>query len=412
MEAVHSKTLTEREIRWIPVMVFAYLLLLADGIDFLYLALSLTSLKHDFGLTDVQAGSFGSASLAAMLVGGIVGGWACDRYGRVRSLVVATVIFSLGTSCLGFTQDYWQFLLIRFIGSLGIGAVYVGANTLVFEYAPVKHRTTVLGTLQSGWTVGYVVASVLAGAILPHYGWRYLFFTSAVPVVLAIFMHAFIRDSDAYLEAKRKREAEARSGAGKQPSILRSIFDNPEQRQRFIVWTIGATLLQFAYYGVVNWIPAYLQSQMHISFSSIAGFLIATFIASTFAKIAAGWLADRIGRRLMFFLASALTAVFIPIVVLYKTPDNILYLMTIFGFFYGMPYGVTATFMSESFPTDVRGSASGTAYNIGRLGGVLAPVTIGYLSAAGHIDAGFMLMAVAFLACGLVPALLIRGKTY
>lgn len=397
---------------WMIVFVFAFLALLADGADVMYLALSLPSLKQEFSLTNVEAGALGSITLAAMAVGGIYGGWACDRFGRVRTLSIAVFLFSIGTGMLGLTHNYWQFAVVRFFGSLGLGAVFVCSNTLMFEYAPAKYRTTVLGALQSGWTIGYVVASLVASFVIPDLGWRYLFFTSIVPVVVALGMQLFVREPACYLEAKAARAIAGPAGEVKQASIIKQLLSDVENRKRFVIWTIATGLLQFGYYGVVNWMPSYLQEELHMKFSAIAGYMMATFLASTLGKISAGWLADKIGCRAVFFIANASTAAFIPIVVFWHSPSNIAYLMTLFGFFYGMPFGVTATYMGHSFDTSVRGLAIGATYNIGRLGGVAAPLVIGYLATGGNIGTGFLVMCIAFLLCGLVPSTLIRGRTY
>ena len=155
--------------------VFAFLALLVDGADMLLLSFSLNSLKAEFGLSNLQAGTLGSFTLAGMAIGGFIGGWACDRLGRVRTVVISILIFSVLTAALGFTQNYEQFAVLRFLSAFGIGSLYIAASTLMAEYVPTKYRTTILGTLQAGWTVGYIVATVLAGWIIPEYGWRTLF---------------------------------------------------------------------------------------------------------------------------------------------------------------------------------------------------------------------------------------------
>src|SRR4030095_6921543 len=173
---------------WIIVLISGFLGLLVDCMDFMFLSYSLPSLRRDLQLAKVQAGSLASYSLLGMALGGVCGGWAADRFGRVRVLVWTIIVFSLGTAALGLTQNYWQFALLRFLSALGLGAEYVVCNTLMAEYVPTERRTTVLGTLQAGWSAGYVVATVLAGAIIPAYGWRPLFATALVPVLLALFI--------------------------------------------------------------------------------------------------------------------------------------------------------------------------------------------------------------------------------
>lgn len=176
--------------------VFAFLALLVDGADMLLLSFSLNSLKAEFGLSNLQAGALGSATLAGMAVGGFLGGWACDRLGRVRTVVISILIFSILTAALGFTQNFEQFAILRFLSAFGIGSLYIAANTLMAEYVPTEYRTTVLVTLQAGWTVGYIVATVLAGWIIPEYGWRMLFFIAIIPSVLAIFIQNWCQNQN------------------------------------------------------------------------------------------------------------------------------------------------------------------------------------------------------------------------
>jgi AAHS family cis,cis-muconate transporter-like MFS transporter len=80
---------------WKIAFIFAFLALLVDGADLMLLSYSLNSIKADFGLSSVQAGMLGSFTLAGMAVGGIFGGWACDKFGRVRIVVISILIFSL-----------------------------------------------------------------------------------------------------------------------------------------------------------------------------------------------------------------------------------------------------------------------------------------------------------------------------
>lgn len=177
---------------WKWALLFTYFAMVVDGVDIMLLSYSLTSLKAEFGLSSFQAGALGSASLAGMGIGGIIGGWACDKFGRVRTIANAVTFFSIATCLLGFSQSYEQFMALRFVGALGIGALYMACNTLMAEYVETKYRTTVLGTLQTGQTVGYIVATLLAGSVIPEHGWRMLFFISVIPVFVNVILQRFV----------------------------------------------------------------------------------------------------------------------------------------------------------------------------------------------------------------------------
>jgi Arabinose efflux permease len=140
---------------WILAFIFSFLALLVDGADLALLAYSLTSLKQEFSLSSIQAGALGSWTLAGMAIGGFFGGWACDRFGRVRVIVVAIALFSSLTFWLGFTQSYEEFKWLRFFSAIGLGALYIACNTLMAEYVPTKYRSTVLAALMTGWTLRF-----------------------------------------------------------------------------------------------------------------------------------------------------------------------------------------------------------------------------------------------------------------
>ena len=403
--------------KWVVVFVFCFLGLLIDGADLMLLSYSLSSLKAEFGLTNVQAGSLGSFTLAGMAIGGIYGGWACDRFGRVKTVVWSIVLFSVGTAMLGLTHSYWQFASVRFVGSLGIGALYVACNTLMSEYVPTRYRTTVLGTLQAGWSVGYIIATLLAGWIIPEHGWRWLFYVALIPVVLAVVMQRLVPEPQAWLNARAEREKSRSAGmqtpvSAKRESMFKLIFGDPQARRMFVFWALTAGFLQFGYYGVNNWMPTYLESELGMNLKSMTGYMVGTYTAMILGKILAGVAADRMGRRTVFAFGALGTAVFLPVIVLFQSPENILWMLVLFGFLYGIPYGVNATYMTESFEAKFRGSAVGGAYNIGRIGAAIAPAAIGFLASHGSIGAGFLVMGAAYFICGVIPALFIRDKQF
>ncbi|NWE20394.1 MFS transporter [Pseudomonas sp. P7548] len=402
---------------WIVVFAFCFLGLLIDGADLMLLSYSLSSLKAEFGLTSVEAGSLGSFTLAGMAIGGIYGGWACDRFGRVKTVVWSILLFSVGTAVLGMTHSYWQFASTRFFASLGLGALYVACNTLMAEYVPTRYRTTVLGTLQAGWSVGYIVATLLAGWILPEHGWRWLFYVAIIPVILAVLMQRLVPEPQAWITAQAERAQQKANGirqaTQKKPDgMFKLIFSDPKASRMFLLWALTAGFLQFGYYGVNNWMPSYLESELGMNFKSMTSYMVGTYAAMIFGKILAGLAADRLGRRTVFAFGALGTAIFLPVIVLDQSPENILWMLVVFGFLYGIPYGVNATYMTESFEAKFRGSAVGGAYNIGRIGAAVAPAAIGFLASHGSIGMGFLVMGGAYFICGVIPALFIRDKQF
>ena len=121
---------------WIVVLVSGFLGLMVDGMDLMFLSYSLPSLMREFQISKVEAGSLASYTLLGMAVGGLIGGWAADRFGRVRVVVWTIMVFSVGTAGLALTQTYWQFALLRF--------------------APNNHRPAKVGTISQWLVLSYL----------------------------------------------------------------------------------------------------------------------------------------------------------------------------------------------------------------------------------------------------------------
>jgi len=363
---------------WMTAFIFSFLVLLVDGADIAFLAYSLTSLKAEFGLTSIQVGALGSWSLIGSAVGGLIGGWACDRFGRVRIIVIYLVISSVLSCALGFADSYYQFVILRTLAAVGLGSLYIACNTLMSEYVPTKYRTTVLAALMTGFTLGSLCATLLAGWIIPEYGWRMLYWITICPIVLAFLLYFLVPEPDSWLRSRELKRQEAASKVKvKKENPYKVILKDKNHRWIFLLWILSAGALQFGYAGLSNWLPAYLESDLGISFKAMTGYMVGTFMIMIFAKIVAGILADRFGRRALFAFGTMGTALFLPIVIYFNTPTNILYLMLMFGLLYGMPFAINAMYMTESF-----------------------------------IGTGLLVMAGAYFICGPIPALFIRDRLY
>ncbi len=334
--------------------VFCFLGLLADGVDLMFLAYSLNSLKAEFGLKQLRSRLPRQPD--------------SRRHGRrwylwrlvlrpLRPGAVVTwtiVLFSIGTALLGLTQNYWQFALIRFVASLGLGSLFVACNILMSECVGTRYRTTILAAMQAGWTVGYLVATLLAGQIIPSSAgapcssppWRRRW--SAWP------LRPWVPESPSWLAAQAGRQ---RPGAAPQNHAeaggagpLGRMLGDPETRGMFLLWSLTSCFLLFGYYGTNNWMPSYLESELGMNFKSMTGYMVGTYSAMILGKVAAGVCADLFGRRLTFAAGAIGSAAFMPLIVFYHSPSNILWILITFGFIYGVPVGVLATYMTEASP--------------------------------------------------------------
>lgn len=388
--------------RWIAAAVFVAMVV--DGMDLQVLSLALSSISKELQLSSVSAGALGTYTLAGMGVGGVLAGRLSDRIGRMRVIRWAVLTFTLCTGVIGFVGAYWQIAVMRFVSGFGIAALYSIGSLVVAEYVPTRIRTTVLGTVQAGWSAGYVAAALLSSWVLPAFGWRPLFWCAIVPGLLTLVMLRGLPDPPSWQAARR---AGAREEGG-----FTELWGDRITRRNAMLWTMTSIALQFGYYGANTWLPSYLVRDLGVNLQSMGWYVAGTYTMMCVGKVITGYAADIFGRKTMWVTSGLLTAVYLPVLIFYGNASTIAYLLLVFGFLYGAPYAVNSTYMSESFPASVRGTAVGAAYNLGRIGATLSPLLIGYAAAEYSIGLGLALLGVSYLVCALVPGLFIAERQF
>ncbi len=386
------------------VAAAVFVALVVDGMDLQMLALALPSISKELQLSSVSAGALSTYTLVGMGIGGVLAGWLADRIGRVRVVWWSVFTFSTFTGLIALCETYFQIAVMRFVSGFGIGALYSIGTLLAAEYVPTRIRTTVLGTLQAGWSVGYVIAALLSAYLLPQFGWRPLFACAILPGLVTLVLLWRTPDPPSWTAPKLR--------AGPSASPFRALWANPPVRRTFLLWSIAAIALQFGYYGANTWLPSYLVKDLGVNVQSMGWYVAGTYTMMVVGKIITGYLADIVGRRVMWIVSGVLTAVYLPVLVYAATPGNVAYLLLVFGFLYGAPYAINSTYLSESFPAGVRGTAVATSYNVGRIGSTLSPILIGLAASSYSIGLGIGLLGIAYAVCALVPGLFIQEKMF
>jgi len=339
---------------------------MADSVVYSYL---IPVLMTALGMTLVQAGFISSANFFAAALGGWIGGWLCDRYGRARILQITILWFSFFSFLSGFAQTYEQMLVIRVLQGLGFGAEWAVGAVLLGEVINPKHRGKALGTVHSGAAIGSALAAFLAGPVVawiddPDLGWRIVFWAGILPALLIFLVRKDSDDSEIYKKAaQRSRET------GERHSIA-AIF-----QPRVLRFTMLAALLslgvQGAAYSISNYLTSFLSLERGLSIAVAGTLVMINSAGGFFGFLSNAYISDAVGRRNVFRLFGAgfvLTSVFY----LYGPLGSNIYALGAAGFVYGFfQFGMYASFgayFTELFPTELRGTGQAFAYNFGRAG--------------------------------------------
>lgn len=374
----------------------------ADGLVFQYL---IPVLIAALGISLTQAGFIASANYFAAAIGGWLGGWLCDRYGRARILQLTILWFSFFSFVSGFAQNYEQLLAFRMLQGLGFGAEWAVGAVLLGEMVNPAHRGKALGTVHSGAAIGSGIAALLAGpfaaAFAPEYGWRMVFWVGILPALLIFFVRRDSDDSDTFKQAKaRAIETGRRTSIG-------SIFA-PKVFRITAMACLLAVGAQGAGFAVSNYLTSFLSAERGLSLQVAGLCVMFNSAGGFFGFLTNAYVSDRIGRRMVFrlfglgFIVTSSFYLFGPL-------GNSLWALIPAGFIYGFfQFGIYASFgpyFTELFPTEIRGTGQAFAYNFGRATSALFIMGVALLARSMPLSAAMAILAILAICCAIVATL-------
>lgn len=205
-----SQSLTGAQ--WI-VLAAAFLGWMFDGVEIGLFPLVVRPALQDLGLTeDKTIAWWNSVVVACFLLGaaagGAVFGWMGDKLGRVRSMVLAILAYSLFTGACYFATAPWHLAVFRFIASMGMGGEWALAVALVMECWPERHRPKLAGAIGAAANFGFLFIAIVAlTKPVTADSWRWIMLVGASPAVLALVVVMFVPESERWKQARKARLA-------------------------------------------------------------------------------------------------------------------------------------------------------------------------------------------------------------
>ncbi|WP_024819499.1 MFS transporter [Arthrobacter sp. 31Y] len=355
--------------------------------------------------------TFGVGFLARPL-GGALGGYFGDKYGRKPVLFTALLVMGAATFLIGLLPTYAQIgilapiilVVVRLIQGLAYGAEWGGAVMMTFEHAPWKSKGKYSAIPQAGSPAGIALATVafLASAQLGNdWAWRVPFLASAVLVILGLYVRLRLEESPDFERAKSSGEILKNPVA----EVLRKDW-------RTILRVISLRLVESCGYYVIS---TFLLSRVTAAHPEAKGStLIALLIACLIAIptiLAAGAITDRIGRKPLYIIGSLATIVFaFPMFQMTNSGDPLM-IIIVFGIGIGLIWstfaGVQGSWFGELFPTNTRNSGASLGYQLAASIAGFSPFLAGSLAAVfGWVGGSMFYMLIGVI--GLTGAVVTR----
>lgn len=404
-----------------------------DAADFAMFGAALPPIAREFGLGPAQAGLLATSGLIGAFLGALFWGTISDYIGRRAAFQTTIGIFALFTGLAAGAWNMTSLVTARFLANFGLGGEVPVAATLVAEFMPSKVRGAATGNMMTAFPVGLVVAAGLSLAIIPNFGWRWLFVVGVLPALILFFVRRNVPESVRYLVSRgRYKDADDTVAAieekvtGKRsapPAALRQPVFAPRtgvtvfqllapgrQRRTILLWIVSFCFL-WSSNGILFMLPTIL-TQRGFPLSQAILFQLVQASAAIFGYSACSFLIDRYGRRPVLFLYFLVGAAF-HLWFAMASGAWMFAAIACVGWVNPGVYGPTVIYAGELYPTSMRATAVGWVFGIGRIGSFLAPAIVGLMLASGlgayvlHTFAlTYLIAAFALIAVGIET----RGK--
>ncbi len=362
------------------------------GYDTAVISGAIGFLKIKFQLSAAMVGWAASSAIIGCIFGAMFAGWASDKFGRKRVLVLTAILFAISAIGAAFPDNLTEFAFFRFIGGLGIGAASMVSPLYITELAPAKIRGKLVSYYQLAIVIGILVIFFVNTLIQGsgdetwnvEYGWRYMMASGVLPALLFLVALFFVPESPRWL-AKVGRQKEAFSvlssinGTEKAGEILREVMDtlNEEQGTLQELFTgrfkkaifVGIVLSIFSQVQGINAIMYYAPEIFKaVGTGTDAAFqqtVIIGIINVLFTFVAIQWV-DKQGRKSLLLLGGAgmgLSLIMVGLAFHFGwTGYGLLGFILLYIASFAASYGpVTWVVISEIFPIKMRGVAMSVA---------------------------------------------------
>ncbi|SMX73079.1 MFS transporter, putative metabolite:H+ symporter [Brevibacterium iodinum ATCC 49514] len=408
-------------------------------------------LSDYWSLTVGQAAWIATANLIGMALGAFIWGGIADVIGRKKAFTLTLLVFSIFTVAGAFAPAYGWFILFRFLAGFGLGGCIPVDYALVGEFTPSRRRGRVLTAMDGWWPIGASLCAFVSAYLLGFGDWRLIMLVMIVPALLTVAVRFGIPESPLYLASVgRYAEADAiikrlveRTGAdvrewthepvggtaatpsSAEPKVrgqLRAASGQLVQlwqhsaRTTLVAWSLFVSVL-LVYYAALTWLPGILKKQ---GLADQAAFLVTGSMTAVgiLGVIVSALIVERFGRKWVLGVSAIIAAVLLAGAAVFIEASGADLTWTAkaaiigFGFVIQIAIPTLYTYVSELYPTRLRGSGFGWASAASRLATGIAPIVFGaFMWPVLGLTLTFVLTGALVVAAVLLMGFLARETT-
>jgi MFS family permease len=357
-----------------------------------------------------KGGVVTSVFLLGWAAGGFIFGILGDRLGRTKTMIITILIYAVFTGSSGLVHHWQLYAAARFMTGVGVGGEWAAGAALVAETFPQRSRPMALGFLQALSSVGNMMAACITwgiegAGIQEVQTWRIVYFVGAVPALLVLWIRRSVHEPEKWVQAKEK------ASVGKEMGKIGQMFTHPKLRRNLIASVLMGTAGVGALWGVgffstdfiLRTLIAAGETPEHANKIKNIMFILQN-LGSFFGIYCFALVTERFNRRKAFFVSFALA--WASVLLFFwgvskagpSAATAALFLAPVMGFFTLGPFSGFTIYFPELFPTRLRTTGCGFAYNAARILAAAAPFGIGFLGKKyGFPQAASMVVCVYIL---------------
>ncbi|MFC9270038.1 MFS transporter [Streptomyces zhihengii] len=350
----------------IRALFAAWIGYLLDGFDFVLLTYVLSDIATEFDVSLATASTLLVATFGSRWLGGAFFGSIGDRYGRKTAMVWSIVLYSVGTFLCGLAWSFAAIFFFRLIVGIGMAGEYGASSTYAVESWPARLKNKASAFLITGFAVGGLLAAQVYAPVVENFGWRSLFFLGILPVFAALYIRRTAPESPEW-------EAAAKEGGTDRAFSALALFRRPRLPVTLVL--IVVVFLAFC----TNWpvsglMPSYLHS-IGYDRETTGDIMFWAGLGTVIGTAASGFIGDRFGTSRTYAGVLLVSLVFLFPVFAVGADSTAMLVLLLFCFM-GTNFGISGLlpkYLYDYFDARTRASGLGTVYNIGAVGGGVAP---------------------------------------